>query len=67
MSLSRLRDFLDSYEVKYVVTSHSLAYTAQGIAALAHIPGKDLAKTVIVRIDRRLAMAVVPASRQVYL
>jgi Ala-tRNA(Pro) deacylase len=65
MSLHRLKEFLDSRGIKYVVISHSAAYTAQGIAALAHIPGKELAKTVIVKIDSRFAMAVVPASRQV--
>lgn len=65
MSVHRLTEFLDSRDIKYVVISHSAAYTAQGIAALAHIPGKELAKTVIVKIDSRFAMAVVPASRQV--
>jgi Ala-tRNA(Pro) deacylase len=47
--------------VKYTVSSHSQAYTAQEIAALAHIPGQELAKTVIVRLDDRLAMMVLPA------
>lgn len=65
MPLARLKQFLDSHKVKYVVISHSLAYTAQGVAALAHIPGKEMAKTVVVRIDGALAMAVVPASCQV--
>ncbi len=67
MSLSRLREFLDSRNTEYFIISHSLAYTAQGIAALAHIPGKELAKTVIVKLDNHLAMAVVPASRHVNL
>jgi len=62
MSLSKLRGFLDSHNVKYLVISHSLAYTAQGVAALAHVSGRKLAKTVIVRIDGLLAMAVIPAS-----
>lgn len=62
MPLSKLRDFLDSHQIKYLVISHSLAYTAQGIAALAHVSGKQLAKTVILKIDGILAMAVVPAS-----
>jgi len=62
MPLSKLRSFLDSHKVKYLVISHSLAYTAQGVAALAHISGKKLAKTVIVKIDGILAMAVIPAS-----
>jgi Ala-tRNA(Pro) deacylase len=62
MALNKLRAFLDSHNIRYLVFSHSLAYTAQGIAALTHISGKELAKTVIVRIDGNLAMAVVPAS-----
>ena len=62
MPLSSLREYLDKHNIKYIVISHSLAYTAQGIAALTHIPGKELAKTVIVRIDGKPAMAVVPAS-----
>lgn len=65
MPLNKLREFLDSHKIRYLIFSHSLAYTAQGIAALTHISGKELAKTVIVRIDGELAMAVVPASRHV--
>jgi len=65
MSLLRLRQFLDSYTIRYVVISHSVAYTAGAIAALAHIPGKEVAKTVIVKIDDALAMAVVSASQHV--
>ena len=65
MPLSKLREFLDSHNIKYLVISHSLAYTAQGVAALAHVSGKKLAKTVIVKIDGTLAMAVIPASDHV--
>ncbi len=38
---------------------------AQEIAASVHIPGKELAKTVMVKIDGKMAMAVLPASYQV--
>ena len=65
MPLSKLREFLDFHNIKYLVISHSLAYTAQGVAALAHVSGKKLAKTVIVKIDDVLAMAVIPASEHV--
>lgn len=65
MPLSKLREYLDSHRVKYLVISHSLAYTAQGIAAMAHVSGKKLAKTVIIKVDGILAMAVVPASEHV--
>jgi Ala-tRNA(Pro) deacylase len=65
MPVKRLRQFLDDHKVRYVTISHSAAFTAQEIAATAHIPGKELAKTVMVKIDGKLAMAVLPASRQV--
>jgi Ala-tRNA(Pro) deacylase len=65
MPLSILREYLDEHSVKYIVVSHSPAYTAQGIAALAHVPGRELAKTVIVKLDGKLVMAVLPASFQV--
>ena len=65
MPLSTLREFLDQNNIKYLVISHSVAYTAQGIAALTHIPGRELAKTVMVMVDGRLAMTVVPASYRV--
>jgi len=58
-------EFLDSHKVKYVAIKHSPAYTAQEIAASAHIPGKELAKTVMVKIDGQMAMAVLPASYRV--
>ena len=62
MPVERLKEFLDSQQIKYVTISHSVAYTAQGIAALTHTPGKELAKTVLVKIDDGLSMAVLPAS-----
>ena len=65
MPVKKLTDFLDTRKVKYVAISHSPAYTAQEIAASAHIPGRELAKTVMVKLDRQLAMAVLPASYQV--
>jgi len=61
MHFTKVKAFLDGHEVKYVVISHSKAYTAQGIAAVSHISGKFLAKTVIVKLDGALAMAVLPA------
>lgn len=67
MPVSRLKDFLDDQHIKYVTIQHSMAYTAQEIAAKAHIPGKELAKTVIVKIDGKNAMAVLPASYRINL
>ena len=65
MPSKKLKSFLDENKIKYVSIQHSSAYTAQEIAAIAHIPGKDLAKTVIIKIDGKMAMAVLPASYKV--
>lgn len=65
MPATKLMAFLDANQLKYSVLTHSTAYTAPEIASLAHIRGQDLAKTVIVKIDDQIAMAVLPASRHV--
>lgn len=65
MPVRKIKEFLDNNHVKYVAIAHSKAYTAQDIAASAHIPGKELAKTVMVKIEGKMAMAVLPASYKV--
>jgi Ala-tRNA(Pro) deacylase len=65
MPVQRLKEFLDDHQVKYVVITHSPAFTIQETAARTHIPGKELAKTVIVEIDGKIAMAVLPGSQKV--
>jgi len=62
MPLGRLKEYLDANKVKYLIIQHSIAYTTPEIAAMAHVPGKELAKTVIIKIDGKTAMAVLPAS-----
>jgi len=65
MPIQKLKRFLDDNGIKFVSIQHSAAYTAQEIAALAHIPGELMAKTVMVKVDGKMAMAVVPASHQI--
>ncbi len=65
MPVRKLKEYLDRHEVKYVTITHSRAYTAPAIAAAAHVPGKELAKTVMIDIDGQMAMAVLPSSLQV--
>ena len=62
-----LKEYLDRHAIKYVMIIHSPAYTAQEVAQSVHVPGRELAKTVIVNIEGRLAMAVLPANRKVVL
>ncbi|MGZ4787888.1 MAG: aminoacyl-tRNA deacylase [Terriglobales bacterium] len=64
MRANRVKEFLDTNRIHYASIVHPTSYTAQGTAAYAHVSGKELAKTVIVRIDSQFAMAVLPASSQ---
>jgi Ala-tRNA(Pro) deacylase len=66
MSMSaRLKSYLDENHVHYTLMSHSPAYTAQAAAATLHVPGKELAKTVVVTAGTEHVIAVLPASRHV--
>ena len=65
MPVQRLKEYLNRNNVKFVSIVHSEAYTAQEIAALAHISGKELAKTVVVKKDGKAAVAVLPASHKI--
>jgi Ala-tRNA(Pro) deacylase len=63
MPVQRLINFLEQNEIHYTLISHSDTYTAAATGAVTHIPGREIAKTVMVRIDGTPAMAVVPGSR----
>ncbi|MBB3230225.1 aminoacyl-tRNA deacylase [Halomonas stenophila] len=65
MSMERVTRFLDENGVKYVIQQHSPAYTAQEVAEAAHVPGRHFAKSVMITVDGRLALAVLPATDRV--
>jgi len=65
MPSRKLKEFLDSHQIKYITITHSPAYTAQQTAQVAHIPSRELAKTVMIEIDGKAAMAVLPADHKV--
>lgn len=67
MPTTRLKEFLDHEHVRYLTITHSPAFTAQEVAQAAHVPGKNMAKTVIVRLDGELAVVVLPASARLSL
>ena len=63
--LKKLEGFLDENKIKYQSMTHSLAYTAQEIAAQQHIPGKQMAKVVMVKKNGSPVMVVLPADYRV--
>ncbi|MDP6499572.1 MAG: YbaK/EbsC family protein [Candidatus Marinimicrobia bacterium] len=65
MTATNIKDYLDTNHIHYTAISHSPAYTAQTIAATAHVSGKEFAKTVVVKLDGKLTMAVLPANYRI--
>lgn len=57
---TKLKAFLDSKKVVYQVLRHHERFTSQEIAEALHVPGRMLAKVVIVKADGELRMAVLP-------
>lgn len=62
-----LKNYLDENDVQYRSIMHSMAFTAVDIAKSISIPSRELAKTVILQVDGKMAMAVVPANYKVNL
>jgi len=56
-----LKTFLTKQKIKYTAQKHKTAYTAQEIAASQHVPGRQLAKCVVVKTEKGFALAVLPA------
>ncbi len=57
-----IKKYLDSNHIPYETIHHLPAYTASQTAQAAHIPGKHLAKVVMVKLDGEFAMVAVPAN-----
>jgi Ala-tRNA(Pro) deacylase len=67
---SRLQSFLDSKHIAYETLPHSTTYTAQGTATLMQISGRDVAKTVVLRVGAQFdqtVLAVIPGTKHVKL
>ncbi|MHC4619533.1 MAG: aminoacyl-tRNA deacylase [Planctomycetota bacterium] len=61
----KVTEFLDKSGVKYEVTEHKPAFTAQRMAAAEHEPGRYVAKPVMVKADGKYIMCVVSANHKV--
>jgi len=68
MSIStKLRDYLEEKQVPFEHHVHQTAYTAQRTAESLHVPGKEMAKSVVIHADGALLLAVVPSNHRVNL
>lgn len=60
----RLEAYLREHKVPFQLQHHPEAFSAQRIAESEHIPGKMVAKTVIVLADNQMTALVLPASHR---
>lgn len=58
---TRVKDYLEQNKVPYSHCTHRLAYTAQEVAAAQHVPGREMAKTIVLKTDSQFVMVVLPA------
>ena len=62
MAVSRkLTTFLRKSRVTYKTLKHKQAFTAQEIAGVQHVPGKQVVKSVLLKSDKGFCLAVLPA------
>ena len=62
---AKLLEFLNQNKVPYQILHHPEAFTAQELAAIEHVKGKQHAKVVMVKTDGAPMMAVLPADHRV--
>lgn len=63
--LSRIPQFLSEHQVRFETVVHPPAFTAQKRAQRLHVPGRLLAKSVLLATGRGYFLAVLPATHQV--
>lgn len=62
---NRLKEYLEEQRVPYTHCTHRLAYTAQEVAAAQHVPGRQLAKTIVLKADSQYILLALPAIMKV--
>ena len=61
----KIETFLKQQSVPFEVLPHLAEYRASRIAQELHVPGNNFAKTVVLNVDGKRMLAVLPASHSV--
>lgn len=61
----KLDEMLANRHVSFERLHHRPVYTANRTAQVLHVPGKEMAKTILLRSDRGYVLAVVPATHRI--
>ncbi len=62
---TRIKNHLEANKIPYSLLTHPSSYTAQGAAAVMHVSGREVAKTVVVQSGKDYYLVVLPASYHV--
>jgi Ala-tRNA(Pro) deacylase len=62
---TRIKNHLEENHIPYLPLSHPSAYTSQGAAAVMHVSGREVAKSVVVQAGKQYYLVVLPASYHV--
>lgn len=60
-----VQSYLDEMGVAYRLSHHPMAYTAQDLASVEHVPGRQVIKAVVVKADGQFIMCVLPACHRI--
>jgi Ala-tRNA(Pro) deacylase len=60
-SSQKIISYLSQNKIPYEICEHPLAYTAMEIAGSQHVPGRQIIKSVIIKIENEFLMCILPA------
>jgi Ala-tRNA(Pro) deacylase len=60
-----IRDMLQSRSVRFEVLLHAPSHSATHLAGSVHVPGRSVAKSVLVRVGEAYVLAVLPATHRI--
>ncbi len=62
---ARIKNHLEENHVPYLPLTHPSSFTASGAAAVMHVSGREVAKTVVVQAGKDYYLVVLPSSYHV--
>jgi Ala-tRNA(Pro) deacylase len=60
-----LQTFLSEHHARFQTLEHPKTFSAQHMAHALHVPGDNIAKTVVLKVDGRYVLAVLQATHNV--
>ncbi len=60
---AKVKKFLEKTKIKYEILEHKTVYTAVDKSSTLHVPAKQVGKTLVVKLDSKLGIVLIPADR----